>query len=139
MFFVYYIYIFNIINFILIMVDPNEMMNFGVDTNLGSTNNKGQTGIAAKHIHLYIRQRTIRKCYTNVYGIAEDIDLNLVLKAWKKKFNCSGAIKKEKKSKDDTKEREEFIELFGDHRAEVVAFLIYEGIGTEEMIKIHGA
>jgi translation initiation factor 1 (eIF-1/SUI1) len=33
---------------------------------------------------------------------------------------------------------EEFIELFGDHRAKVKDFLIYEGIGTKENVIVHG-
>lgn len=41
-------------------------------------------------------------------------------------------MKKEK----DTKE--EYIELFGDHREEVKQFLIYEGIGYNDNVIVHG-
>ncbi len=47
-------------------------------------------------------------------------------------FNTNGAVKKKKK------EDEEFIEIFGDHREEVANFLIHEGIGTKDMITMHG-
>jgi len=87
--------------------------------------------IINKPIHITIKQRTQRKCYTLVHGIPDDIDLPLVLKAWKNKFNCAGAVKKEK-------DGEEFIELFGDHREEVKEFLIYEGIGYKDNVVVHG-
>jgi hypothetical protein len=32
-----------------------------------------------------------------------------------------------------------YISLSGDHRTEVKEFLIHEGIGTEENVKVHGA
>ena len=83
-------------------------------------------------IDLTIKRRTARKCYTIIHGIPEDIDLQLVLKAWKNQFNCAGAVKKEKGS------TEEYMELFGDHRKEVVDFLIYEGIGYKDNIIVHG-
>lgn len=83
-------------------------------------------------LDISIKQRTQRKCYTLVHHIAEDIDLNLVVKAWKAKFNCAGSVKKEKDTLD------EYIELFGDHREEVKEFLIYEGIGFKDNIIVHG-
>jgi translation initiation factor 1 (eIF-1/SUI1) len=48
-------------------------------------------------------------------------------------FNCNGAVKTHDKTK------EEYIELTGDHRDEVSKFLVHEGIGTKENIKVHGA
>jgi hypothetical protein len=38
----------------------------------------------------------------------------------------------------DPKTNEEYIKVFGDHRDEVSQFLIQEGIGTKENIKVHG-
>lgn len=66
-------------------------------------------------------------------GIPDDIDLQLVLKAWKKLYHCVGSIKESPKTK------ESYIVLNGDHRQEVLTFLIDEGIGTKENIKMHGA
>lgn len=57
--------------------------------------------------------------------------MKLVLKEWKNRFNCAGAVKKEKTGA-------EYIELFGDHREEVKEFLIYEGIGTKDNIISYG-
>lgn len=106
----------------LTMTEPQEEM---------MQNNEMNT-FTAKQIHITIKQRTVRKCYTLVHGIPEDIDLPLVLKEWKNRFNCAGAVKKDKDK------QEEFIELFGDHRNEVKEFLIYEGIGTKENVIVHG-
>lgn len=66
-------------------------------------------------------------------GIPDDIDLKLVLGVWKKIYHCTGSIKEDPKTKDF------FIVLNGDHRQEVTDFLIHEGIGTTENIKLHGA
>merc|ERR1712151_342022 len=83
-------------------------------------------------IHISIEQRTTRKCLTVVNGIPEDIDLHKVLKAWKKIFNCNGSVRMNQKL------GKESIGLSGDHREEICDFLIHEGIGTKEFIKIHG-
>lgn len=83
------------------------------------------------NLDISIKQRTVRKCYTLVHSIPEDIDLQLVLKEWKNKYNCAGAVKKEK-------DGQEYIELFGDHREDVKEFLIYEGIGTKDNIVMYG-
>jgi translation initiation factor 1 (eIF-1/SUI1) len=48
-------------------------------------------------------------------------------------FSCNGSVKIHEKTK------ETYIELTGDHREEVSNFLVHEGIGTKENIKIHGA
>ena len=85
------------------------------------------------YIDIYTRQVRARKKATDVHGIPDDIDLQLVIKAWKKLFHCVCAIK------DDPKTKEKFITLNGDHRQNVYEFLIKEGIGTKENIKMHGA
>ena len=48
-------------------------------------------------------------------------------------YHCVGSIK------NDPKTKENYIVLNGDHRQEIYEFLIHEGIGTEENVKIHGA
>ena len=89
--------------------------------------------ITASIIHISTQQITARKKATVVRGIPDDISYPLVLKAWKKIFHCVGAIK------NDSKTKENFITLNGDHKQEVFDFLIHEGIGTKENIKMHGA
>ena len=48
-------------------------------------------------------------------------------------FHCVCALK------EDAKTKEKYIALNGDHRQNVSDFLIHEGIGTEDNVKIHGA
>ena len=48
-------------------------------------------------------------------------------------FSCNGSVKVHPKT------GEEYFALFGDHREEICDFLIHEGIGTKENIKVHGA
>lgn len=94
---------------------------------------KNENNLTQKPIHVSIKQRTVRKCYTLIHNIPEDIDLKLLVKEWKARFNCAGSNKKEKQT------GEEYIELFGDHRNEVRDFLIAEGIGYKDKVIIHGS
>ena len=84
-------------------------------------------------IDIYTKVVRGRKKGTEVHGIPDDIDCQLLLKAWKKLFHCTCAIKEDQKTK------EQYISLNGDHRQNIHEFLIKEGIGTEENIKMHGA
>jgi len=47
-------------------------------------------------------------------------------------FNTNGAIIKNKANNEDN------ILVSGDHREEISEFLIHEGIGTKETIRVHG-
>lgn len=85
-----------------------------------------------KIMHITIQQLSGRKKATVIKGFPDDIDIQLVLKAWKKLFHCVGSVKEDKKDK------EFYIVLNGDHRQEVNDFLIHEGIVIPENIKIHG-
>jgi translation initiation factor 1 (eIF-1/SUI1) len=49
-----------------------------------------------------------------------------------KLFNTNGAVAT------DPKNNEDYIKIFGDLRDEVKEFLIHEGIGTKDNIKVHG-
>ena len=84
-------------------------------------------------IDIYTKVVRGRKKGTEVHGIPDDIDEQLLIKAWKKLFHCVCAIK------DDPKTKEKYITLNGDHRQNIYDFLVHEGIGTEDNIKIHGA
>lgn len=48
-------------------------------------------------------------------------------------YSCNGSVTTHPKT------GEEYIALSGDHREEIAEFLVHEGIGTKENIKIHGA
>ena len=59
--------------------------------------------------------------------------MQLIVKAWKKLFHCVCSVK------EDPKLKEQYISLNGDHRQNIFDFLIHEGIGTKDKIRIHGA
>jgi translation initiation factor SUI1 len=84
-------------------------------------------------IDIYTKQIRGRKKGTEVHGIPDDIDLDLIVKAWKKLFHCVCSIK------EDAKTKEKYIALSGDHRENINEFLIHEGIGTKDTVKMHGA
>jgi translation initiation factor 1 len=48
-------------------------------------------------------------------------------------FNCNGTIVNDK-----TKGKGKIIQLQGDQRTDISKFLIEEGIGTKDTVKIHG-
>jgi translation initiation factor 1 (eIF-1/SUI1) len=41
--------------------------------------------------------------------------------------------------KEDAKTKEKYIALNGDHKQNIYDFLLHEGIGTKDTIKMHGA
>mmetsp|Transcript_7578 Transcript_7578/g.14188 ORF Transcript_7578/g.14188 Transcript_7578/m.14188 type:complete len:107 (-) Transcript_7578:5205-5525(-) len=83
-------------------------------------------------VHLRIQKRTNRKCLTIIEGMPRDIDLKKVLKHFKKTFSCNGTILKN----EDTDEQ--VLQLTGDNRREVAAFLRDEQIVAEDCIKMYG-
>lgn len=46
-------------------------------------------------VHIRVQQRNGRKCITTVAGLADDLDVKRILKAFKKNFSCNGAIAKD--------------------------------------------
>ena len=49
-------------------------------------------------VHVRIQQRNGRKCITTVEGLAEDLDLKSICKAFKKNFSCNGAVQNDDKT-----------------------------------------
>ena len=83
--------------------------------------------IFATEIHIRVVKRNTRKCITSVEGLDEyKVDLQKVIKAWKKKFSCNGAIKTN------------VITLQGDKRDEIYNFCLEELEIKKDNIKIHG-
>ncbi len=73
-----------------------------------------------------------KKRETEVHGIPNDIDCQLLKKVWNKLYNCACTVKTDKST------NEEYLVLRGDHRNKIMEFLIEEGIGTKENIIKHG-
>eukprot|EP00386_Alphamonas_edax_P005033 GDKI01015814.1.p2 GENE.GDKI01015814.1~~GDKI01015814.1.p2 ORF type:complete len:113 (+),score=51.57 GDKI01015814.1:84-422(+) len=83
-------------------------------------------------VHIRNQQRNGRKSMTTIQGIAKEFDLKRILKAFKKIFNCNGAIIEDE-------EFGQIIQIQGDHRKEVADFLTEEGIVEKEFMRVHGA
>ena len=81
-------------------------------------------------IHLRIQQRNKKKCLTLIEGLADDLDLEKLLRFMKKKFSTNGAILQ---SEEGT-----IIQLQGDHRASVKDFFSKYKVCERKEISIHG-
>lgn len=98
-------------------------------------NADAKAGNQADKVHVRVQQRNGRKCITTVAGLADDLDIKRICKAFKKNFSCNGAVQ------DDTQEGEivgEVIQLSGDQRTNVMDFLVDQEICHKEDIVLHG-
>ena len=84
-----------------------------------------------ENVHIKIQNRNANKKITIVQGLDTGLNLKLIIKFWKKEFNCGGTII------DDMKYGK-IIQLSGDQRQNVMNFLIDEKICDKNMIKNHG-
>jgi translation initiation factor 1 len=82
-------------------------------------------------VHVRVQQRNGRKCITTVAGLAEDLDVKRICKAFKKNFSCNGAVQKDEDVGD-------VIQLSGDQRTNVKAFLVDQEICHSDTIVLHG-
>ncbi|KAA8491798.1 Protein translation factor SUI1-like [Porphyridium purpureum] len=99
-----------------------------------NANGGGAAGVTAKKsnlIHLRIQQRNGRKSLTTIQGLDKKLDLEKLMKAFKKEFCCNGNV-----VEDATLGR--VIQLQGDQRENVRKFLVEEEIADKKMIKVHG-
>jgi len=82
-------------------------------------------------VHIRVQQRNGRKCITTVAGLADDLDVKRICKAFKKNFQCNGAVTKDS-------ELGEIIQLSGDQRTNVNSFLVDQEICQKGSLVIHG-
>ncbi len=82
-------------------------------------------------VHIRLQQRNGRKSLTTIQGLDEKLDLGKLTKAFKKVFCCNGCVV-------ENKELGRIIQLQGDQREKVKAFLADEEIAAKKMIKVHG-
>jgi len=66
-----------------------------------------------------------------VAGLADDLDIKRICKAFKKNFSCNGAVQKDE-------EAGEVIQLSGDQRTKVMEFLKDQEICQGNDIVLHG-
>jgi translation initiation factor 1 len=86
----------------------------------------GDINIGSGLIHIRIQQRNGRKTLTTVQGLSEDIDKKKLVRAFKKDFACNGTVV-------DHAEYGEVIQLQGDQRTNVCAFLKKIGIKDDQL------
>ncbi|GKY94672.1 hypothetical protein MPSEU_000432600 [Mayamaea pseudoterrestris] len=86
---------------------------------------------ADEKVHVRVQQRNGRKCITTVAGLADDLDVKRICKAFKKNFSCNGAVQKDAEVGD-------VIQLSGDQRTVVKQFLVDQEICHGEQIVLHG-
>ena len=112
-------------------VSMGGMMNFDQKDAFQEADIAAGSGSGNK-VHLRIQQRNRRKCVLTVQGLDDDLDLKKICKALRKNLQCNGAIVKDKEFGD-------VIQLQGDHRAKVGAFLVDQEIIQKDQLVIHGA
>ena len=88
------------------------------------------TSLSHTHLTLTINSNG-RKCITTVAGLADDLDMKRICKAFKKNFSCNGAVQKDE-------EVGEVIQLSGDQRTNVQEFLVDQEICLKDSIILHG-
>ena len=84
-----------------------------------------------KYVTIRVQQRNGKKCITIIAGIAEDLDLDKILKYLKKTYSCNGSICNDEKFG-------EIITLSGDQKENVYNFFIKEEIYKKDCIIIKG-
>ncbi|XP_038959437.1 eukaryotic translation initiation factor 1-like [Rattus norvegicus] len=80
------------------------------------------------YIRIRIQQRNSRKTLTTVQGITDDYDKKKLVKAFKKKFACNGAVI----------DPPDYIQLQGAQRKNVCQLLIETGLAKDGQLKVHG-
>ncbi|KAK4485109.1 hypothetical protein RD792_007719 [Penstemon davidsonii] len=84
-----------------------------------------------EYVHIRVQQRNGRKSLTTVQGLKKEFSYNKILKDLKKEFCCNGTVVQDP-------ELGQVIQLQGDQRKNVSAFLVQAGIVKKDNIKIHG-
>ena len=92
----------------------------------------GKTSIGEYSVHIRSQQRNGRKSLTTIAGLAEDLDLDKILKVMRKMFSTNGTILHDEDAGD-------IIQLQGDRRHDACDFLVRYNICQKNEIKVHGA
>ena len=111
--------------------NPRTALTFFSATAAFDDDDNNKAGNQADKVHVRVQQRSGRKCITTVAGLADDLDIKRICKAFKKNFSCNGAVQKDE---DDG----EVIQLSGDQRTNVMEFLVDQEICHKEEVVLHG-
>uniref|UniRef100_A0A0D9W9V7 Protein translation factor SUI1 homolog n=1 Tax=Leersia perrieri TaxID=77586 RepID=A0A0D9W9V7_9ORYZ len=88
-------------------------------------------GGGGDYVHLRVQQRNGRKTLTSVQGLGGEYNYGKVLRDLKRELCCNGTVVEDQ-------ELGKIIQLQGDHRGRVAAFLAKSGMVHEDNIKVHG-
>jgi translation initiation factor 1 len=91
-------------------------------------------GVAAPKddvVHLRVQQRNGKKTLTTVQGLSAAYNYARILRDLKRELCCSGVVVEDE-------ELGSVIQLQGDHRKAVAAFLVKAGMATKANVKVHG-
>jgi len=93
----------------------------------------GGAGAAPKDdvVHLRVQQRNGKKRLTTVQGLSAAYNYARILRDLKRELCCSGVVVEDE-------ELGSVIQLQGDHRKAVAAFLVKAGMATKANVKVHG-
>ncbi|EFN55481.1 hypothetical protein CHLNCDRAFT_133842 [Chlorella variabilis] len=83
-------------------------------------------------VHVRMQQRNGRKSLTTVQGLPEAFDYKKILKALKKEYCCNGTVIEDE-------ELGKVLQLQGDQRKNVSAFLLGNELCKKDQIKVHGS
>ncbi|KAF5728406.1 protein translation factor SUI1 [Tripterygium wilfordii] len=86
---------------------------------------------AKEYVHIRIQQRNGKKSLTTIQGLKKEYNYGNILKDLKKDFCCNGNVVQDK-------ELGKVIQLQGDQRKSVAAFLVQAGLVKKDQIKIYG-
>jgi translation initiation factor 1 len=78
-----------------------------------------------------MQQRNGRKSLTTVQGLPEAFDYKKILKALKKEYCCNGTVIEDE-------ELGKVLQLQGDQRKNVSAFLLDNQLCKKDQVKVHG-
>lgn len=101
------------------------------DTDFPDVDDNKQKKEVSSAVHIRVQQRSGRKMLTTVQGLATDLDLKKIVKAFKKTFSTNGTILKDE-------ELGEIIQVQGDQRKNIAEFLVKYKICEKGDIKVHG-
>eukprot|EP00922_Rhytidocystis_sp_ex-Travisia-forbesii_P056256 GHVS01083292.1.p2 GENE.GHVS01083292.1~~GHVS01083292.1.p2 ORF type:complete len:120 (-),score=12.17 GHVS01083292.1:433-792(-) len=100
--------------------------------NATKTGEVDASGGSSSLVHIRNQQRNGRKSVTTVQGLDKGFDLKKMVRALKKEYSCNGTVI-------ESADHGAIVQLQGDKRQDVKAFLEREGICSTDQIRVHGA
>ena len=111
------------------IINDDDLFNDDMDLNQNTT------------VHIWLKQRTGRKYYTEIENLPRDLNLQKIIKYWKHMFHCSVSIINNETNNEtgkNTTNGNKTVRLQGDQRDNIYNFLINENIVNKINIKVHG-